>query len=529
MRFGPLYHTATLLTTLGLGITSLGCSKVMNTWSTLPPVTLTVCKKNPTAKLWNDIGSGTLTDPHVICTASQFASIGKDSSSWAKHFALGTTIDLQKYDDSTSEWSLVSIGIWDYVTPANNVPFTGTFDGQGFTLKNIKMVAVANQGVGPFGFTTGASIHDLRITGLDLSGGGHIGGLVSTNKSSLLRDIYVEGTITGTFDRLAGLAANNDGSGAGSDASILRATTNVRITGNGASGGLAGIATLNDARSGGRADITDSHALGSLTITTFGDTVGGFIAYNIADGGGSAKFLGCSATGDITIADRGGFSGLFIGTNTADGIGTNTSVTNSFTTGTFTSSGGAGGNLIGGLEGVNNCNNGANCSITRSYVRGAINIPSGSSGRFGVGLLVGSNNPSSGANASIVDSYALGSINISSSGSTNVGGLVGNFGNDAVSPVSVDRSYSSVSVTTFAPNPGAKYGAIFGGIGNVGPGSLIVSDTFWNVDLYATGSGTAVAGITAKTASELTHRVQFTNWDFVSVWKISEGVSSPTL
>ncbi|CAN5700380.1 hypothetical protein BH10BDE1_BH10BDE1_02190 [soil metagenome] len=514
-----------LLATLvfGFGIVLSGCDDPFTPRSDLA----SVCAQHANSTLWSDIGTGSLSEPYLICNSAQFASIGKNPSGWSFNYALAGDLDFQAYDRSTSELSISPIGVYDYVSSSNSAAFTGTFDGKGFALKNLKLVAANNQGVGPFGYTMNAVIHDLRITGLDATGASYIGGLVAANKSSVLRDLYVEGRITGTADRLAGLVANNDGSGVGSDASITRAVTNVAITGNVASGGLAGIATFNSGQLGGRADITDSQALGSINMTVAGNTIGGFVAYNIASGGGSAKFTGCSSKGNVVLADQGSFSGTFIGTNTGDGAGTDVSVTRSFTTGSLTTPASFGGGLVGGLIGVNNCTNSANCSITRSYVRGDVTIPVGANNRSGVGLLIGANSGASASNVSIVDSFAIGSINILSSGADQVGGLVGSFGNGAAMPITVERSYSAVSIT--AVTPGANVGSVFGSISNTGPGTLTVTDTYWDGDLFATGSGVAVTGITTKTSAQLKAAASFPAWDFVSVWKIEEGISSPTL
>jgi hypothetical protein len=77
-------------------------------------------------------------------------------------------------------------------------PFTGTFDGGGFTITNLRIGA--NDGGwyrGLFSATSGATLTRVRLNNVTVQGGGEIAGIVGSMDSTTLTDSYVTGTVTG--------------------------------------------------------------------------------------------------------------------------------------------------------------------------------------------------------------------------------------------------------------------------------------------------------------------------------------------
>ena len=68
----------------------------------------------------------------------------------------------------------------------NSDPFTGKFDGNGYTISNITFIEPTTDYVGLFGFTDGASISNLSLKNIDLEGQDWVGGLIGyTNNTSV--------------------------------------------------------------------------------------------------------------------------------------------------------------------------------------------------------------------------------------------------------------------------------------------------------------------------------------------------------
>jgi hypothetical protein len=75
-------------------------------------------------------------------------------------------------------------------------PFTGSFDGAGFTINNLK-VKVGTLGTGLFGATNGASIHRAALTNVTVVGQSITGGLVGNAANTPITESYVTGTVSG--------------------------------------------------------------------------------------------------------------------------------------------------------------------------------------------------------------------------------------------------------------------------------------------------------------------------------------------
>lgn len=279
----------------------------------------TTCQKN--SSLTNPAaegdGSGT---PYKIYSASQLENISTSIATYKdSNFQLMCDIDM-------SSSSFTPIG------SATN-SYTGTFDGDGYTLSNLTMT-VSGDNIGFIAHATGATVQNLTISnatftnsynGTPASERGN-GILVGFAENSTIQNSSVSGSIDG-FSYTAGLVGGTNNGG-----SISKSSSSVTVTcrstsgGHGNCGGLVGALCIT---TGGGGSISNSYATGNVTAGTTGSATsyGGLV--------GSA-FNGCSvsnsyATGNVTGKDR--VAGL------VGSLSSTASITHSFSTGSATTDG----------------------------------------------------------------------------------------------------------------------------------------------------------------------------------------------
>ncbi|MFH2138803.1 MAG: GLUG motif-containing protein [Candidatus Omnitrophota bacterium] len=268
--------------------------------------------------------------------------------------------------------------------------FSGTLDGDDYSISNLRINRGSESYVGLFGCTAaGSAISDVNLTSVTIIGDDNTGSLVG-DSTSLISGCTATGTVTASSgEYVGGLIGRKTGSG------ISNCNTNVTVTGQRYVGGLVGYGNANN-----------SYALGDVTGV---DYVGGFAGYSWS--GMSNSY----ATGDVHGSNNvGGFIGC---------INTGT-ISDSYATGNVT---GTGVYAFGGFAGNNYG------TITRCYAEGNVSASGNSTGG-----LVGRNTP---GRAIISDSYATGNVN----GTSYVGGLVGLASLDAANTVT--NSYSTGSVS----------------------------------------------------------------------------------
>lgn len=289
------------------------------------------------------------------------------------HYILANDIDASETVDWNDGKGFQPIGVSDY-------PFMGTFDGQGFVIKNLHVDRPDEDYVGLFGNTYGeVEIRNVGVVDVNVSGNRYVGSLVAYNSGNLSNS-YATGGVIADGEVVGGLVGYNRVNVNDSYA-IVEVTGTARTV-----GGLAGY-------NGGH--LNNSYAIGNVTGRTW---VGGFVGSSSDDGVSDSY-----ATGDVT-GDNG--VGGLIGQNFA-------SVFNSYGTGSV-----IGDDEVGGLAGVNHWLS----EISGSYATGDV------FGDSRVGGLVGRNS------GSVNDAYATGDVN----GAESVGGLIGYNGDGT----SIVRTYS---------------------------------------------------------------------------------------
>ncbi len=206
---------------------------------------------------------------------------------------IGSKDDFAKiYDDLSASYILMAdidfggetmnpVGIFepksdaeeDAETPNTELAFTGTFDGNGHTLSNIKIDVADKNGVGLFGCMTGDGswVKNLKVENISVKGGNYTGGVIGfADFGSYVEGITLSGknTVEGKF--------------------LI--------------GGIAGAS---------HADIVDCEAVADLTLTDANMQGAGIIVGGQEDG----NLENCMASGTIATPDGcysiGGLAGCF--------------------------------------------------------------------------------------------------------------------------------------------------------------------------------------------------------------------------
>ena len=289
---------------------------------------------------WDDVGDSKLTW-ETISTVEELLALADstDDAVLGKNYRLANDLNL---DGKT----FPGIGSTEH-------SFTGRFDGQNNTISNVTVSSGAN--VGFFNVIKGATVKNLNLKNVDITGKTNVGGLVgyaqaelnisdlSQNKASLIGRCTVTGKVTGE-SCIGGLVGLNEGqtdadTGFSTACSVHKCTADVTITGTGSGidannklGGLVGEnsgiitdSSASGAVSGGNmtgglagsntGSIYDSHASGDVSGAA---NVGGFVGSST--GGGTVK--NCYSTGDVSGENNtGSFAGSINNADTAMGAG----------------------------------------------------------------------------------------------------------------------------------------------------------------------------------------------------------------
>jgi hypothetical protein len=249
------------------------------------------------ARAFSGTGSGTEADPYVITTVQQLQEMQDDLDAC---YVLGNDIDASDTVNWNGGAGFVPIGI-------GGDPFTGVFDGRGYTITGFYINRPTTDGLALLKWTVGAEIKNVGMADVDITGRMAVGALVNYNDdNSTIVNCWSSGNVRSTY-----VGANVSGVGGlvGSNAYggfISRCYSTTNVTGNDAwqYGGLAG-------RNIRGAIIEDCYATGNVTGT---HKVGGLVGDNMhgALGGYVAR---CYSTGRV-IGNGGGL----IGYNWENGI-----------------------------------------------------------------------------------------------------------------------------------------------------------------------------------------------------------------
>lgn len=428
----------------------------------------------------------------VINNAAEFANIASDMSG---DYILAADIDLSGFSGFAST-------------------FTGTLNGNGFTLSNF-----SNTSEGLFTTTSGATIENIKLDNFTVSNGNtNSGVLIGQDTSSTIKNIKVTNsslTSTNTNSNKGGLIGSASGStisyiefqgsvttsggnqiggviGTANnvDASFITANVTINASASDYVGGFAGLiqnnsvidnvlANINNSSAGDTAGgfvgnlttsstISRSRSIGNLTVTN-GSEIGGFVGYNNAGSiSDSSTSVNINAIGDLSTS--GGFAGYNNGSiqnsksqgninaNNVTAVGgfvgySTGSISNSLSDTDITLSNDSTMHMVGGFAGE-----AMGTTITGSVATGNITNPYANSKAntvTDVGGFIGEATGMTITASSTTSNVSLSTTN-TAGGSNNIGGFAG-----YLNASNVSESFSDANVSLF----GERFDDIGGFVG----------------------------------------------------------------
>ena len=260
-------------------------------------------------------GDGSLDRPYQISTLDHLFWITENDDKWNSTYIQTANIDAF----STSGWDSNSgfspIG-------NNSTKFTGSYDGDGYTINGLTIDRESTNYIGLFGYANGATIQDLGVTNVNIKGKHFVGALVGKNEGSTISNCYSTGSVEGTAKFVGGLMGwvldTSTVSNCYSTSTVKGAHWYV--------GGLAGQVIDNST-------VSNCYSTGSVEGTN--NHVGGLAGEVI----NNSTISNCYSTGSVSGTSNyvGGLAGEVEDTST---------VSNCYSTGTVT-----GNNYVGGVAG----------------------------------------------------------------------------------------------------------------------------------------------------------------------------------
>ena len=277
-----------------------------------------------------------------------------------------------------AQWTTTSTGGWLPIGKENN-GFSGTFDGNGYTLSNL-VIDRTSLRVGLFGQLSSGAIAGIGLLNINVRGSTLAGGLVGSNQSGTITNSYSVGRVSG--HEVGGLVGYN---WAGA---ISNSYSRVSVNGVHKVGGLVGTNIYGA--------ITNSYSIGK--VSGYNQLIGGLVGWNkagtINHSYSMGQVSGWCRLGGLVGTNSGGtirssyssgsvsgkcFLGGLVGENLLQGT-----ISNSYSSASASSVLARAEQWIGGLVGSNGG------TIRNSYSRGRVSGPAGESG-LGIGGLVGYN------------------------------------------------------------------------------------------------------------------------------------------
>jgi len=194
-------------------------------------------------------GTGTKADPYQIANAEQLNEVRYHNF---VYFKLIDDIDLSDYAAGEG---------WLPIVHEDYGFFSGSFDGNGFKIKNLVINRPESDWVGLFGHAIGSELSNIILENVQVTGNNLTGGLAGENQGTISH-CSVAGSVTGNGNLIGGLTGSN------TNGEIIASSSAATVSGNDEVGGLAGY---------NQAVISNSYATGNVSGA---DLVGGLIGNN---------------------------------------------------------------------------------------------------------------------------------------------------------------------------------------------------------------------------------------------------------
>lgn len=207
-------------------------------------------------------GDGSVDSPFVLADIYGLQAINSNPITLGINYVLNNNIDASV----TASWRDGA----GFVPIGNNVdPFTGSLNGQHYTVSNLYINQPSGLNVGLFGYVDGAAINQLGVNG-NITGQTSTGILAGFVNNSTIAEVYTSGSVTasGIGDVIGGLI------GQALLGSISQAYNTASVTVSDNSQHIGGLVGFNTAT------ITDAYNTGSITTGDTPFNVGGIAGYS---------------------------------------------------------------------------------------------------------------------------------------------------------------------------------------------------------------------------------------------------------
>lgn len=277
-------------------------------------------------------GDGSKSNPYLVCTALQLTRLVTELPLLEKSYRLGTDINFENFP-------FPIIG-----TPTT--PFTGTFDGNGYTLSSISLDISRSDYIAPFAYVNNGKIENLFINGITSKVGSRVvGGVVGRAENTSIVNVHVTGLNMPAPDQSGGLV------GELVNGFVFNCSTEgtlINRFGTDGSGGLVGSAINSDISScSSKVDMTAEAAI-TNGASAIGGLVGSLINSRVKDvyAVGDINYSNVNATGSQglgglvgamrdSLLERAYYAGKIVAVNAQNVGGAVGAAVNSFTENLF--------------------------------------------------------------------------------------------------------------------------------------------------------------------------------------------------
>lgn len=216
-------------------------------------------------------GDGSSGSPYQIATWQNLYWLSQNSAHWNDYYIQTANIDLNSASPAINTWD--SNKGW---TPIGNATtkFTGSYNGQSNTINGLYISRSTTDYIGLFGYTNGATISYVGLTGGSVTGHTYVGSLIGYQNAGSVSYCYNAGSVTGSAQVIGGLIGNIYG---GTVSYCYNSGTSSATSSSDWTylGGLVGQSTWST--------ISNSYNRGAVNSNYA--PVGGLVGYNNTDGG----------------------------------------------------------------------------------------------------------------------------------------------------------------------------------------------------------------------------------------------------
>ncbi len=201
-------------------------------------------------------GSGTDTDPYLVANPSDLDNI---RSYYTSHFLQIADIDLDvaPYNESTG---------WNPIRPDLATPFSGSYNGNGYTIQGLYINNPTLSQAGLFGHVVGGLLENIVLLNVDIICHGSSGSLLGACYDTDVTGCFTSGQITGSSQDIGGMFGSVH-----LYSTVSRCTTDMAVNGGNYSAGM--VAWVEE-----QCVFSDCAALGTVNgLDSCGGLIGDFI------------------------------------------------------------------------------------------------------------------------------------------------------------------------------------------------------------------------------------------------------------